>query len=206
MLDTLRKQPEYQECLDAIKLGRQPATLGLIRSARLPVLAALCTDLSVPILLLTDRSDRAALMFDELSFWLPDTTRVYFPEPTPMFYENAAWGSLTRRDRLHAFSTLVQYFKPGSKKPDKPLRGGCPVACGDDPNTTALGNSSLPAERCAWAVNRILRCCGGNLCAWDMKTRMWWSSTVNSRGAEASWMCGLRPNLSLRVLSSLAMN
>ncbi|MEL7590210.1 MAG: transcription-repair coupling factor [Anaerolineaceae bacterium] len=120
MLDTLRKLPEYQECLDAIKLGRQPATLGLIRSARLPVLAALCTDLNVPILLLTDRSDRAALMFDELSFWLPDVPRVYFPEPTPMFYENAAWGSLTRRDRLQAFSTLVQYFKPGSKKPDTP--------------------------------------------------------------------------------------
>jgi transcription-repair coupling factor (superfamily II helicase) len=120
MLDTLRKQAIYQECLDAIKIGRQPETLGLIRSARLPVLAALCLDLNVPILLLTDRSDRAALMFEELSFWLPDIPRVYFPEPTPMFYENAAWGSLTRRDRLQALSTLVQYFKPGSKKPEKP--------------------------------------------------------------------------------------
>jgi len=37
-----------------------------------------------------------------------------------MFYENAAWGSLTRRDRLQALSTLVQYYKPGSQKPDKP--------------------------------------------------------------------------------------
>ena len=120
MLDTLRNQSVYQETLDAIKVGRQPATLGLIRSARLPVLAALAMDLNVPILLLTDRSDRAALMFDELSFWLPDIPRVYFPEPTPMFYENAAWGNLTRRDRLQTLSTLVRYFKPGSQKPDKP--------------------------------------------------------------------------------------
>lgn len=119
MLDTLRKQTEYQQCLDAIKLGRQPATLGLIRSARLPVLASLCLDLNVPILLLTDRSDRAALMYEELSFWLPDVPRVYFPEPTPMFYENASWGNLTKRDRLQALSTLVQYFKPGNRKPDK---------------------------------------------------------------------------------------
>ncbi len=120
MLDLLRRQPVYQEYLNAVKVGGHSSKLAIIRSARLPVLASLCLDLNTPILLLTDRSDRAALMFDELGFWLPDLPRVYFPEPTPMFYENAAWGSLTRRDRLQALSTLVQYFKPGSQKPDKP--------------------------------------------------------------------------------------
>lgn len=119
MLGAIAKQAVYKATLDAIKVGRQPSTLGLIRSARLPVLAALSPDLNVPILLLTDRSDRAALMFEELSFWLPDIPRVYFPEPTPMFYENAAWGSMTRRDRLQALSTLVKYFKPGKQKPEK---------------------------------------------------------------------------------------
>jgi len=120
MLDIIRKQTGYQRVLDAIKVGQQAPTLGLVRSARLPVLAALCIDLNVPILLLTDRSDRAALMFDELGFWLPGFPRVYFPEPTPMFYEKAAWGGLTRRDRLQALSTLIQYFKPGRQKPDQP--------------------------------------------------------------------------------------
>ena len=120
MLDSIKKQAVYQHCLDAIKVGNQPSSLGLLRSARLPILSALCTDLNVPVLLLTDRADRAALMYDELSFWLPDVPRVYFPEPTPMFYEKAAWGSLTRRDRLLALSTLTQYFKPGSQKPDHP--------------------------------------------------------------------------------------
>ncbi len=120
MLDILRKQAAYQQCLDAIKVGKQPSSLGLLRSARLPVLAALCLDLHVPILLLTDRADRASLMYDELHFWLPDIPTLYFPEPTPMFYEKAAWGSLTRRDRLLTMATLVNYFKPGSQKPDKP--------------------------------------------------------------------------------------
>ncbi len=120
MLELLRKQTAYQQCLDAIKVGKQPSSLGLLRSARLPVLAALCVDLHVPVLLLTDRADRASLMYDELHFWLPDIPHLYFPEPTPMYYEKAAWGSLTRRDRLHAMATLVNYFKPGSQKPDKP--------------------------------------------------------------------------------------
>ncbi len=120
MLETLRKQAAYQQCLDAIKVGRQPPSLGLLRSARLPVLAALCTDLNIPVLLMTDRADRASVMYDELRFWLPDFPRLFFPEPTPMFYEKAAWGSLTRRDRLQTMATLVNYFKPGNQKPDKP--------------------------------------------------------------------------------------
>jgi len=120
MLGTLRQQAAYQQCLDAIKVGKQPASLGLLRSARLPVLAALCADLNVPVLLLTDRADRASLMYDELRFWLPDLPRLFFPEPTPMFYEKAAWGNLTRRDRLHTMATLVDYFKPGSQKPTRP--------------------------------------------------------------------------------------
>ena len=120
MLDLIRQQPIYQDYLNAVKVGKHSTTLGIIRSARLPVAAGLCLDLNTPLLLLTDRSDRAALMYEELGFWLPDIPRVYFPEPTPMFYENAAWGSLTRRDRLQALSTLVQYYKPGSQKPDKP--------------------------------------------------------------------------------------
>ena len=120
MLSILRQQAAYLQCLDSIKVGTQPASLGLLRSARLPVVAALCMDLQVPVLLLTDRADRASMLFDELRFWLPDFPRLYFPEPTPMFYEKAAWGSLTRRDRLQTMAVLVNYFKLGSQKPDKP--------------------------------------------------------------------------------------
>jgi len=40
MLDIIRKQTGYQRVLDAIKVGQQAPTLGLVRSARLPVLAA----------------------------------------------------------------------------------------------------------------------------------------------------------------------
>jgi hypothetical protein len=35
----------------------------------------------------------------KLGLWAPESLRV-LPEPTPLFYEEAAWGESTRRDRL----------------------------------------------------------------------------------------------------------
>ncbi len=121
MLEHIRRLSEYQACLDSIKLGTLERPLGLLRSARLPVLSALCQDMQVPILFLTDRADRALLMFDELGFWLQDVERFYFPEPNPMFYEKAAWGSLTRRDRLLALGSLSKYHLPGAQKQVNPV-------------------------------------------------------------------------------------
>lgn len=120
MLEVIRKHPVYQQCLDSIKVGTLTSSLGLQRSARLPVISALVQDLGVPVLLLTDRNDRALLVYDELSFWLPEIPRYFFPEPTPMFYEQASWGSVTRRDRLLALGTLAQYHLPRNQRPDQP--------------------------------------------------------------------------------------
>jgi len=94
--------------------------LALPRSARLSVLAALRHDLNCPILLLTDRADRALTLLDELSFWSPEAPRQFFPEPNPLFYEQAAWGSLTRRDRLQALTLLASYHLPGLPEPEQP--------------------------------------------------------------------------------------
>ncbi len=97
---------------------RQPtAYLGLRRSAHPPVLAAVYQLIQKPILIITDRADRALALNEELSIWLPSTPRLFFPEPTPLFYENAAWGESTRRGRLAAFTTLARYHIPGSAHP-----------------------------------------------------------------------------------------
>ncbi len=119
MLDRLRSQSVYVKTLEAVMAGKAQQGLGLSRPARLPVLSSLSLDLNVPILLLTDKVDRALMMFDELAFWLPDNPRFHFPEPNPMFYEQAAWGAMTRRDRLSALGALAQYHLPGSHKPEK---------------------------------------------------------------------------------------
>jgi transcription-repair coupling factor (superfamily II helicase) len=94
--------------------------IGLRRSARLPVLAAIYAKLQIPILLLTDRTDRALTLYDELGLLAPNADRLYFPEPGPLFYENSPWGERTRRDRLLALTRLASYHIPGAKSPNIP--------------------------------------------------------------------------------------
>src|SRR4030067_942637 len=109
-----------QDLIATIQANQAPDRLGLRRSARLPALAMLYTNLARPILYLTDRTDHALTLIDELSLWLPDAPRLIFPEPTPLFYENAPWGLTTRRDRLSVLSILADYHIPGSKLPSLP--------------------------------------------------------------------------------------
>src|SRR5690606_3732717 len=51
---------------------------------------------------------------DELALWAPHIPRLLFPEPTPLFYEEAAWGERTRRDRLNTLTVLAAYHIPGA--------------------------------------------------------------------------------------------
>jgi len=108
--------------IETIQLGESIPSLGLRRAARLPVIAAIRAEINRPILLLTDRSDHALTLLDELGMWAPDLPRLFFPEPNPLFYEPAAWGDNTRRDRLSVLTTLASYHIPGtSLPPESPL-------------------------------------------------------------------------------------
>jgi transcription-repair coupling factor (superfamily II helicase) len=89
--------------------------LGLHRSARLPLLAALHCELNVPVLLISDRSDYALTLLDEFALWCPDSPRYFFPEPNPLFYEQAAWGITTRRERLLSLTALAAQHIPGAQ-------------------------------------------------------------------------------------------
>ena len=61
-----------KDLVSIINHGENPDALGLRRSSRLPVLAALYSIIKRPILLITDRYDRVLTLADELNFWLPD--------------------------------------------------------------------------------------------------------------------------------------
>ncbi|MBI1854928.1 MAG: DEAD/DEAH box helicase, partial [Chloroflexi bacterium] len=120
LLDKIRLLPQYQHLLKQIQAGKSQPGLGLPRAARLPVLAALQADLNQPVLLITDRSDHALSMFDELGFWTK-SPRYLFGEPNPLFYEQAAWGVTTRRERLQTLTALAAYHLPFAQKPESPL-------------------------------------------------------------------------------------
>jgi len=119
ILNNIRSLPQYQELLKQLQTNGQQPGLGLPRAARLPILAALLEDIKQPILFITDRSDHALSLFDELGFWVK-SPRYHFAEPNPLFYEQAAWGVTTRRDRLQALTTLSVYHLPFAQKPEVP--------------------------------------------------------------------------------------
>jgi transcription-repair coupling factor (superfamily II helicase) len=118
-LNQLRGLDPYQQLLAHIQTGRTLPGLGLPRAARLPLLASLQADLNRPILLVTDRADHALALFDELGFWVKSPCYL-FAEPNPLFYEEAAWGVATRRDRLQALTVLSTYHLPFTQKPSLP--------------------------------------------------------------------------------------
>ncbi len=120
MLDRIRSLPAYKDLLSSLSGKGNHPTLSLLRSVRLPILACLSIDLSLPILYITDRTDHALTALDEMNFWLPDGGTISFPEPTPLFYEQAAWGNNTRRERIQALTQLTRYHLPGAVKPGKP--------------------------------------------------------------------------------------
>ncbi len=117
LLQAIRAVPQYQALLRAAHAGDRLTGLGLPRSARLPVLAALHGDIGRATLLITDRADHALTLFDELGFWT-GSHRHLFAEPTPLFYERGAWGASTRRERLQALTALASYHLPFARKPD----------------------------------------------------------------------------------------
>jgi transcription-repair coupling factor (superfamily II helicase) len=109
------------ELFQAIEARLSIPPLGIRRSARLPWLAALRQSIQRPLLLITDRNDHALMLADELALWAPELNRLFFPEPTPLFYENASWGLTTRRDRLSVLTTLAGFHIPGVEKPAPPI-------------------------------------------------------------------------------------
>jgi transcription-repair coupling factor (superfamily II helicase) len=120
LLDTIRSLPAYQQLLKQLQTdGKQLPGLGLPRAARLPILAALHLDLNRPVLLITDRADHSLSLYDELGFWV-QSPRFHFAEPNPLFYEQAAWGVTTRRERLHTLTALAAYHLPFAQKPEVP--------------------------------------------------------------------------------------
>lgn len=115
MLDLISKQSEYLKFVNQIENDAVSSALGLLRSARLPMIASLHNSLKQPIIFVVERMDQALSFADELGFWMNSDHVMLFPEPSPTFYEKAAWGSLSRRDRLQTLTYLSNYHKPGTK-------------------------------------------------------------------------------------------
>ncbi|MCJ7716140.1 MAG: hypothetical protein MUO54_06435, partial [Anaerolineales bacterium] len=113
LLNRIQELPAFQALVAEISSGKKPGLAGLPRAVRLPVLAGLRSTLNRPILLITDRTDRALILEDEWNFWVPDQNLVLFPEPDPLYYEKISWSRKTRRERLKILAGLSSSLIPG---------------------------------------------------------------------------------------------
>ncbi len=116
ILDLLSSQSDFNRLVDDIRSGQTANQLGLARVPRIPVLAAIRAALDCPLLLITDKTDRALILEDEWDFWAPDKKLRFFPEPDPLYYEKVSWSRKTRRDRLRILAQLSEGLVPGEKK------------------------------------------------------------------------------------------
>lgn len=147
ILDRLKTNPTFQEILKGFEANQSLVGLGLPRAARLPVFAALFSDLKRPFLLITDRADHAIALVAELRFWLDDVPVYLFAEPTPLFYEDASWGNLVRNQRLQVLSLLASYHVPGL-----PIQGTPPVIV---TSSRALMTRSISRQEFVKSVRKI---------------------------------------------------
>ena len=113
MLDLFSNQPAFEELVEEISTGKPPGHLGLARASRIPVLGALQSALKRPVLLVTDKTDRALLLEDEYNFWSSGPEFSFFPEPDPLFYEKVPWSRKTRHERLRLLADLSTRLVPG---------------------------------------------------------------------------------------------
>ena len=120
ILQIITSLPAFQELVAEIRSGTKTLSAGLPRAVRPPILAGLMRTLEQPILLITDKTDRALVLEDEWHFWHPEREFSFFPEPDPLFYEKVAWTRKTRRDRLLILSHLASQMILGDRSDQLP--------------------------------------------------------------------------------------
>jgi transcription-repair coupling factor (superfamily II helicase) len=107
LLDLLRNQPIYRELLAQLHRAQALGDLGVLRSARPYLLAALARDWPGPVLYITARIDRAYNVSEQLPVWLGERPIYRFAEPAPHFYERAPWGDSATRGRISTLAALA---------------------------------------------------------------------------------------------------
>ncbi len=106
-LDLVSEAPSYRRVLNAPPEPGRPRRLGVPRTARPYVAAALASHLHRPLLYVTATSSRAREIADAVRIWLGDASRVFlFADPEALPYERLVWSADTRRDRLAALAAL----------------------------------------------------------------------------------------------------
>jgi transcription-repair coupling factor (superfamily II helicase) len=114
LLAYIHELPEYKRLSQLlVRDGTIPHQVRLPRSVRPPLAAALARDLLRPIVFLVPRADRLIALMEEIPAWDPELNLLTFPDPNPLFYEQAPWGHSTIRRRVTCLAALTADRIPG---------------------------------------------------------------------------------------------
>lgn len=119
LLQQIRNIPAYQILIEYLKSQEpQQINLGLPRSIRPIVAAAIACDIEGPTVYAVSRRERFVTLTDELNAWAPELEILPFPSPNPLFYERTGWGPRTIRSRVSVLGALTKSRQPGAPKED----------------------------------------------------------------------------------------
>ncbi|HEY71434.1 MAG TPA: transcription-repair coupling factor, partial [Anaerolineae bacterium] len=117
--------PEYDPLRGAMLSGKDvPPFLDLPRAVRAALAVSLVRDLKRNSLLLVARNDRMLTLSEELLAWDPQLRLLLFPEPNPIFYEQAAWWPRTIHQRAATLAILTDPSGPdiqGNHSSESPM-------------------------------------------------------------------------------------
>ncbi|MBI9048548.1 MAG: transcription-repair coupling factor [Anaerolineaceae bacterium] len=116
MLAHLHNLPIVKEIIQSVSDETNPRSMSFRRSVRIPLLSVLAQKLKHPILYITGNGPQALTALDEFNFWSAERSAIGFPEPNPLFYEEASWSAATRQERIQVLTKLALMQIPGEKK------------------------------------------------------------------------------------------
>ncbi|TFG73798.1 MAG: transcription-repair coupling factor [Anaerolineales bacterium] len=110
LLSWVHVHPVYQEIREKLQAGLQlPAYVTMAR-ARTAIIAALISDLDLPVLILTPTAEESQHTIEALQLWMPQSSRLMqLPETPLLFYERVPWPPETITDRLDVLSNLYMH-------------------------------------------------------------------------------------------------
>ncbi len=108
LLSYIHELAEYKRLCQLLDENQSiPHQVRIPRSVRPPLAVALARDLKRPVVLLVPRADRMIALTEEMPAWDPDLELLTFPDPNPLFYEQAPWSHRTIRHRVTVLASLT---------------------------------------------------------------------------------------------------
>ncbi len=142
LLPALTQTGVFQSLLKNLEAQQPIAGQQILRAARPYVVAAIAQVVDRPILLITDRVDRAYNLTEQLPVWLPERSVSRFLEPSAPFYERAPWSEEVLRARLH---TLGLFYHAKDAKT-------CPIVIA---SAEALMQKTLPVREFTLGTRKL---------------------------------------------------